>query len=864
MIVFFYSSSFLILVVCTRNADVTEQNKILHDQFESISTRINALKDQPPAESEPAGNATTEGEATRNLSEVIRYLRREKDILDREHEIATQKTVRMQQQIDHLQRSLDETRALLDSERQKSQDSSDSKKMHTELLEKIDSLNILRESNSTLRSQNEINHKRIKLLEQRVKEKEAENGPLKEQNLSLKAEVETLRSEMKALEEDNGRWKARTQQILAKYERIDPVEHQRLKDEVTSLTTAKAALEAELKVAQAKVDELSNNTAALSGRLNLLTNQLTDMNGKLSASNNEIARLKSEAERAAQSSQVASKEEIETLKKQLEEAAESKKQLVSRSNEIGKKQRDRILNMTAQIQELTKQKSDLEVALANSKSAQDAQSTDNARLQLLESENQQLKSKIAECEAKIKQLSARAGSIAPAPQVVPATPAPAAGIQLVQPAVAAQTSIPTIPSQPSSVITPSPTIKRQREEEAAEVAAAESVARAPSVVATTSVAEIAVAVTTTAQEITGMDEPVAKRQKVESTVTAEIVPEVIPTPQQPQTVEEASEPQVIMEEISSTVEVADVSMTEAGAPDEVDGSTQAVVEEPIEAAIEPATDMSSEHRLLEISNSTEDLLSDLVSTDNLLVEDVTEAPKDAETTVAQNQEIESGEITAEDTTISGNEPQPMEEGAIEEKNETPEVTGSQPTSATPSLVAPTSTSVPAAPAPVDNAAVSSPATVTTTPSTSTTSTTPSTPSTAPVRIMRRPLATPTLVSEQQQQPARVFATPKPVVSTPAIPVTPVQGAVSGSPVIQRQPSTPAQPVVGTPSSAATTAGTAAIAPTEVKTPGPLVSPASGSSVTPAMSQAELGKSMSSAILRYILTPWTLCVSISFD
>ena len=51
----------------------------------------------------------------------------------------------------------------------------------------------------------------------------------------MKSHLSTKVEEARSLEEDNQRWKARTQQILAKYERIDPVEHQKLKDDVSSL-----------------------------------------------------------------------------------------------------------------------------------------------------------------------------------------------------------------------------------------------------------------------------------------------------------------------------------------------------------------------------------------------------------------------------------------------------------------------------------------------------------------------------------------------------------------------------------------------------------------------------------------------------
>lgn len=54
--------------------------------------------------------------------------------------------------------------------------------------------------------------------------------------------------------EDNTRWKGRAQQILEKYERIDPIEHDNLKTSVITLSAEKADLEEKLEATQATID----------------------------------------------------------------------------------------------------------------------------------------------------------------------------------------------------------------------------------------------------------------------------------------------------------------------------------------------------------------------------------------------------------------------------------------------------------------------------------------------------------------------------------------------------------------------------------------------------------------------------------
>jgi outer membrane murein-binding lipoprotein Lpp len=69
----------------------------------------------------------------------------------------------------------------------------------------------------------------------------------------LESEVEARKKESKALLEDNSRWKDRAQQILEKYNRIDPVEHENLKTKVATLTAEIERLQSQLSNFQSDV-----------------------------------------------------------------------------------------------------------------------------------------------------------------------------------------------------------------------------------------------------------------------------------------------------------------------------------------------------------------------------------------------------------------------------------------------------------------------------------------------------------------------------------------------------------------------------------------------------------------------------------
>ena len=186
------------------------------------------------------------------LREVIKYLRREKEIVDIKHEMLQQENRRLKQQLDRTITDLDETRVLLMSEREKEASAATTSAQHQELLAKINELNLLRESNVTLRNENERNTRRAAELETKVSQLTSQLSPLEERVRVLQAEMESKDDQMRLLTEDNERWKNRNQQILQKYERIDPVELQNLKDQLAKTNAEKEALNTQLNDAIAK------------------------------------------------------------------------------------------------------------------------------------------------------------------------------------------------------------------------------------------------------------------------------------------------------------------------------------------------------------------------------------------------------------------------------------------------------------------------------------------------------------------------------------------------------------------------------------------------------------------------------------
>ncbi|KAL8723063.1 MAG: hypothetical protein Q9225_000534, partial [Loekoesia sp. 1 TL-2023] len=240
---------------------LTDQNSRLHQQLETLSIQIANLQKRPVADEsdQPEDQATSSGLV--NLQEVIKYLRREKEIVDVQLELSTQEAKRLKQQLDYTQSQLDDTRLKLNQQRRVEQDSERSALNHNRLMDTINELNTFRESNVTLR--NESRHAQAALAQKtrEVEQLVAQVEPLKAEVRDLKSELETQAEETRLLQEDRDRWRQRTQDILQKYDRVDPAELEALKSQLQDLQNERDELTSSKQILHEKVDGIDGQIA---------------------------------------------------------------------------------------------------------------------------------------------------------------------------------------------------------------------------------------------------------------------------------------------------------------------------------------------------------------------------------------------------------------------------------------------------------------------------------------------------------------------------------------------------------------------------------------------------------------------------
>jgi nucleoprotein TPR len=309
------------------------QNKALHDHLESLQQQAKEIRQAVAGGELQAGlgdvSISSQADNAEELHTVIRYLRREKEIIDLQVELRDQECARLRQSVEHTQRTLDEARLQLSQERERTANTSVSAKQHEDLMDKINQLSILRESNTTLRDETERAQRKVQTLEAKLESLTAEVVPMREELRIKTVELEACQNQLRLSQEDNKRWQGRTQSILQQYNRIDP-------DELKQLQERKEVLEKELAEQQAlvaqqvsEIEEAKAETQAKQGQFDRLRQQSID---RIRSLNQTIKELKEKAEQleATQGQAVAetdSSEQLSNLQADLDILRGEKEQL---------------------------------------------------------------------------------------------------------------------------------------------------------------------------------------------------------------------------------------------------------------------------------------------------------------------------------------------------------------------------------------------------------------------------------------------------------------------------------------------------------------------------------------------------------
>ncbi|XP_038820058.1 nucleoprotein TPR-like isoform X5 [Salvelinus namaycush] len=217
-----------------RADELQKQNGLLHQQMESLGAKMAAtVQQQQQASRESSLNLSfsEEGKSQEQILEILRFVRREKEIAETQFEVAEVETQRYKQQVEHQDRELKELQESLNAEREKLQLTAKTMAQHDEKMKRMENLNVLVETNKMLKEERERLEQELHQTQAKVRKLEADITPLQDSNSELSEKNGMLQAEKKLLEEDCKRWKARTQQLVSQQKDTDQEENKKLHSE---------------------------------------------------------------------------------------------------------------------------------------------------------------------------------------------------------------------------------------------------------------------------------------------------------------------------------------------------------------------------------------------------------------------------------------------------------------------------------------------------------------------------------------------------------------------------------------------------------------------------------------------------------
>uniref|UniRef100_A0A672ZI65 Nucleoprotein TPR n=1 Tax=Sphaeramia orbicularis TaxID=375764 RepID=A0A672ZI65_9TELE len=214
-----------------RYEELQRQNTLLHEQIQTMSRRMADNLQRVASERPMNISLTEEGKSQDQVLEILRFVRREKEIAESRFEVAQGESLRYRLRVEQLERELKEVQDSLSAARERMQVTAKTLAQHDELMKKTETMSILMETNKMLREEKDKMEQELQQAQAKVQKLESDILPLQQANSELSEKSGMLQAEKKILEDEIKRWKSRTQHLVTQQKDSDPEEYKRLHSE---------------------------------------------------------------------------------------------------------------------------------------------------------------------------------------------------------------------------------------------------------------------------------------------------------------------------------------------------------------------------------------------------------------------------------------------------------------------------------------------------------------------------------------------------------------------------------------------------------------------------------------------------------
>uniref|UniRef100_A0AAR2KQ41 Nucleoprotein TPR n=1 Tax=Pygocentrus nattereri TaxID=42514 RepID=A0AAR2KQ41_PYGNA len=278
-----------------RVGDLQKQNNMLHEQMESLSSKMAAtVQQQALREGSLNVSLDENGKTHEQILEILRFVRREKEIAEARFEVAQVETQRYKQRMEHLEKDLKELQDSLTASREELQVRTMAQQ--EDKLKRLESLNTLTETNKMLKEEKNRLEQELQQIQAKMRKLETDMRPLQESNAELSEKNGMLQAEKRLLEEDVKRWRNRTQQLVSQQKDSDQEESKKLQSEreshlkrIQQLTEETAKLKSEVASrANASTSSMQSQVQNLRENVGKLTAERDGLKKDLEAKNLDI------------------------------------------------------------------------------------------------------------------------------------------------------------------------------------------------------------------------------------------------------------------------------------------------------------------------------------------------------------------------------------------------------------------------------------------------------------------------------------------------------------------------------------------------------------------------------------------------
>lgn len=217
-----------------REAEKDQHNQSLHSTIGTYQQQLAVIKSSRSVAS-VADSAQELSADFSSFDEQLRSISRDKAIAEQNYARANITVNRLTGQVESLNTELENVRLKYNQEQRANLDIEKRNLEARRLKEMVGELSVYRESNAELRRERQKAELDLNEKTQKVEQLEEELIPLRARVAELENDVEYKDGEIALLQKDRDGWQQRTQNILSKYDRVDPAELEEMRHKAAQL-----------------------------------------------------------------------------------------------------------------------------------------------------------------------------------------------------------------------------------------------------------------------------------------------------------------------------------------------------------------------------------------------------------------------------------------------------------------------------------------------------------------------------------------------------------------------------------------------------------------------------------------------------